>query len=81
MATLQVKNLPDGLHAELRRRARSLHTTMSELVVEMLRRDLSLPTLEDWLAEVRQVPARAEDIDVGGLLDDVRAGIGGPGGS
>ena len=73
VATLQVKHLPDELHEELRRRAARSGVTMSELVTRMLRRELSLPTMADWLAEVGSTPQRHTDIDISALMDDVRA--------
>lgn len=50
MAILQVKNLPDDLHAALQSRARSLGMSMSDLVTDLLRRELQAPTVEEWLA-------------------------------
>jgi hypothetical protein len=46
---------------------------MSELVTRMLRRELSLPTMADWLAEVSSTPVRDTDIDISALMDEVRA--------
>jgi len=71
VANLQVKNLPDDLHEKLRARARAQRTTVSELVTQMLRRELSRPSMEEWLAEVRKLP-RHEGIDVVGALDEAR---------
>jgi len=73
MATLQVKHLPDELHAQLRQRAAKEGTTLSELVTRMLRRELALPSMGEWLATVRARPIRAADVDVPELLDEVRA--------
>ena len=73
VATLQVKHLPDELHEELKRRAARSGITMSELVTWMLRRELSLPTMADWLAELGRTPVRDTDIDISALMDDVRS--------
>lgn len=51
MATLQVKNMPDDLHAALRARADTEGTTLSELVTRVLRKELSLPSMTEWLDE------------------------------
>jgi antitoxin FitA len=75
MATLQVKNLPDELHNALRDRAVREGLTLSDLVVRMLRRELAMPSMADWLAAVRQRPS-GRDIDVPALLDQVRTDIG-----
>ena len=73
MTNLQVKNLPDDLHDELRKRAQRQHTTISDLVTQLLRRELSRPSMDEWLAEVRKLP-RHEGIDVLGALDEAREG-------
>ncbi|WP_425328565.1 FitA-like ribbon-helix-helix domain-containing protein [Ruania zhangjianzhongii] len=43
---LQVRNLPNELHAALKERARSERMTMSDYVTKVLQRDLAKPTLE-----------------------------------
>jgi plasmid stability protein len=72
VATLQVKNLSDALHNELRTRAAEEGTTLSELVTRMIRRELALPSMQQWLAELDRAPAHAA-IDSVGVLDEVRA--------
>lgn len=72
MATLQVKHLPDELHASLAARARELDVTMSELVTRMLRRELARPTVEEWASRIVSRGDAVRPIDVGGALDEVR---------
>lgn len=73
MATLQVKNLPDDLHAALAERARTQGVTMSEYVTRLLRRDLAGPSIEDWIAGARGAGLGAvRVIDVGRAVDAVR---------
>ncbi|GIG40235.1 FitA-like ribbon-helix-helix domain-containing protein [Cellulomonas phragmiteti] len=72
VATLQVKNLPDALHAQLAERARQAGTTMSDYVTRLLERDLGRPTVDEWLA-AHPLPASGPQIDVRAVLDDVRA--------
>ena len=76
MATLQLKNLDDGLHAALRQRAEQEGTTLSELVTRMIRRELARPSMTTWLAEVRKL-RRHDDLDTTAVLDDVRADLDG----
>ncbi|QJW34896.1 FitA-like ribbon-helix-helix domain-containing protein [Cellulosimicrobium protaetiae] len=71
MGMLQVKNLPDEMHAALAARARADGTTMSEYVTRLIRRDLARPTLTEWVAEQRSDAPRAE-VDVAHVLDEVR---------
>ena len=71
MATLQVKNLPDGLHRLLVDRARGQGVTMAEYVTRVLRRDLERPTLDEWFA-ANPPAATGRAIDVAAALDGVR---------
>ena len=48
MTALQVRDFPDELHDELRRRARGEGMTLSEYVTRLLRTVLE-PTMDDWL--------------------------------
>ena len=74
MPNLQVKNLPDELHARLRARAAREHTTLSELVTRLLRRELALPPMAEWLDELGNLEPVDVDVDVDTphLLDEVR---------
>ena len=47
---LQVRNVPDDLHAELRRRASAAGMSLSEYVLRELDRLASQPTVEEVLA-------------------------------
>jgi antitoxin FitA len=75
MANLQVKNLPDELHDALRARAEREGRSLSDLVSTLLRREMALPAMTDWLAAnedtVRGHPAQGA-VDVPALLDGVR---------
>lgn len=72
MATLQVKNLSDTLHEELRHRASAEGTTLSEYVTRIIRRELALPSMDHWLAELATATPH-DDIDTVALIDEVRA--------
>jgi len=74
MSRLLSISVPDDLHAETERLARTLGVTKSELVRDALRRHLRL---ESFLAVQREVRARAERLGIGpedveDLVDDVR---------
>ena len=51
MVMLQVKNLPEALHAALVDRAKAEGVTMSTYVTRLLRVDLQRPTLREWVLE------------------------------
>jgi antitoxin FitA len=71
MATLQVRNLPDDLHAELRARAAEEGTTLSDLVTRLIRRELAVPSMRRWLAELATAPER-DELDTVGAVDAAR---------
>ena len=52
MANLQIKDLPDDLHAELRRRAAAEDATVRAFVLDLIRRELDRPSPRDWLARL-----------------------------
>lgn len=54
MGHLQMKNVPDDLHAELRRRAQLEGKTVRDYMLELIQRDQRLPTKREWLERVRQ---------------------------
>lgn len=70
MSMLQVRNLPEDLHARLGDRANRLGISMSEYVTRLLREDLDRPLVEDWATSMRSGPVR--EIDVVGGLDEAR---------
>lgn len=73
VANLQIKNLPEKVHEALRERARKERITMSELVTDMIERDLERLRLNDWLDRNRaEAPRLNDDIDVVAVLDEVR---------
>ncbi len=54
MANLQVKNIPESLHQQLRRCAKRRRTTLSEVVLEAVKRELARSTFHDRL--VKRLP-------------------------
>ncbi|MCL2788665.1 MAG: hypothetical protein FWD59_09300 [Micrococcales bacterium] len=74
MGHLQVRNLPDDLHAKLAARARSQGTNMSQYVTELIRGDLARPSMAEWLVtrEKAWEGAPLRTIDTVAILDEVR---------
>ena len=56
MSNVQVKNLDEDLHEQLRARAAQEGTTISAYVLELIRRDLRRPTRRQWLDEIAELP-------------------------
>ena len=56
MSNLQIKNLPEPLHSELRRRAAQSHQSVRDYVLALIERDQLRPTMADWLDGIAQDP-------------------------
>jgi plasmid stability protein len=56
MSAIQVKNVPQQLHDRLRERARNEGRSLSEYVLEVLERDLTLPSTREWLDGLKRDP-------------------------
>lgn len=72
MAALQVRNLPDDLHDLLRDRADAEGRTISEVVKEILERELRRPRIHEWLDLVARTPS--VDISTDEIVSIVREG-------
>ena len=59
---IQVRNVPDRLHRELRRRARLRGQSLTEYIEEILEREVARPPAEEVFARIR---SRAP-VDLGG---------------
>ena len=51
MANLQVKNIPESLHQQLRRCAKRRKTTLGEIVVEAVKRELARNAFHDRMTK------------------------------
>ena len=56
MSALQVKNVPEELHEELRRRAAESGKTVGEIVLAAIRRELRSETMREWAERVSNIP-------------------------
>ncbi len=67
MSFIQIKNVPQNLHDAVRRRAAEEGVTMSEYVLELLEKELALPSRRQWRTQLasRQAVAviAAEELD------------------
>jgi plasmid stability protein len=48
MGAIQVKDVPEQLHEALRRRAIEQGMTLADYVLDLIRRDLGLPSRREW---------------------------------
>jgi antitoxin FitA len=72
MGAIQVKDVPEELHRALRRRAIEEGMTLADYVLDLIRRDLGLPSRREWLERLAtREPVR--NVDVVAALDAARA--------
>lgn len=69
MANLQVRNVPDSLHENLRRHAKENNRTMSEVVVTAVEREL---TRWEWLKRLESHPRTNLGVSAADLLAEER---------
>jgi len=73
VSAIQVKDVPEELHEQLRVRAQAAGCTLGEYVLRLLRVDLQRPAHLAWLAELAARPTREIDSRViREELDEVR---------
>jgi hypothetical protein len=60
VSIIQVKNVPQRMHSELRRRADQEGLTIRDYVLKLIEKDQRLPSKRDWLDRV----AELEPVDV-----------------
>lgn len=73
MAAIQVKNVPPDLHDALRRRAADEGIDLQDYVLQVLRRDVALPTTREWLRRLRAQPTATDLPPAVDVLADERA--------
>lgn len=70
MALLTIRDVPESVHAELASRAALQGKSMQEYLRGELERLVSRPSLESWLAGVRERKAAAGSyVDAGKIVD------------
>lgn len=73
MANLQVKNVPDDLYHELRRRATVRGVTLRDYVLALIRRDQRFALKEEWLASLDELEPVRLDRPISELIQEDRA--------
>ena len=69
MANIQVKNIPERLHNKLRRYAREQDTTLGEIILEALEREIAR---REWHKHLSSRPATRLRSSAAELLDQER---------
>ncbi len=57
MSTIQVRNVPEDLHRQLKARAARQGRSLSDYVLDELRVAANRPTMGEWLVTVEALPA------------------------
>lgn len=75
MSAIQIKNVPPELHEQLRERARREGRNLSEYALNVLERDLAVPSTSEWLERLKQdEPVQGiTSADIVGLIHEGRA--------
>jgi len=71
---LQVRNVPERLHRELRRRAKARGQTLTDFVQEVLEREVARPPAEEVFDRVESRRPVELDIRVAEIVRQERAG-------
>jgi antitoxin FitA len=69
MGAIQVKDVPEELHEALRQRAVREGMTMADYVLDLIRRDLGVPSRREWLERL----ATREPVEGGDIAAEIRA--------
>jgi plasmid stability protein len=69
MANLQVKNMPDSLHKRLKRCAKRENTTLSDIALEAIEKELSR---REWLGRFTKRPGTDLGVSAASLLEEER---------
>ena len=56
MANLQIKNLPDEMHNELKRRAAEEGISLRDYLLRLIGQDLAKPSRAEWFKELDRLP-------------------------
>jgi plasmid stability protein len=52
MATIQIRNVPDDVHATLVRRAKEAHMSLQEHLLAQLTEQARKPTIQEWVQAI-----------------------------
>ena len=76
MSNLQVRHVADDMHDELRRRAAQQGVSISDYLLDLIRRDLQRPVRSQWLDDVARMPGNtvSREAVIGAIADGRDAG-------
>lgn len=60
---IQIRNVPDALHKQLKMRAAKQGKSLSEFLLGVAEKEMETPDIEEILARVRRLPVDDSDFD------------------
>jgi formylglycine-generating enzyme required for sulfatase activity len=72
MPHVQIRNMPVEMHRTFKARAAAEGMSLSEYLLKELRPIASLPTMAEWVAEVRKGPLYDLDVDTAEVIRQAR---------
>jgi plasmid stability protein len=51
---VQIRNMPDDMHRTLKARAAAQGLSLSDYMLQELRKSAEVPTIQEWLAQVKK---------------------------
>lgn len=72
MSIVQVRRVPEDLHEAMKARARSQGLSLNDFLLELMKKEMALPAMSEWLQEVRARPSTVKGFSMSDLMDDVR---------
>lgn len=72
MSTIQIRNVPDDVHRQLKVRAAATGRSLSDYLLDELLDLATRPTLAEWAAEVEKLDLRTSGLSAADILAEER---------
>ena len=76
MVMIQIRNVPEDVHRKLKVRAAESGKTLSDYLLEIVRRETEQPTLEEFLKRVKRKPPVYLDQSSAEIIRELREEMG-----
>ena len=72
---IQIRNVPDDLHRELKARAALAGMSLSDYLLRTLRRELDRPSREEWFRRLERLPVSEGEPDAAEIIREMRGAV------
>jgi hypothetical protein len=72
MGMIQIRNVPDELHRELKARAALAGMSLSDYPLRALRHEVARPSREEWLRQLSQLPSSQGEPSAAEIIREMR---------